>query len=198
MEILLCIGFLFLLFLLINLSGFARILRKRKDTRMKTTEEFMQTQQKPDEEKTEPPHLTAMYTYGNHMYRSRGEDPSVYFVDGARKIRKEIVDYNGWIQSFPGIEKETFWEKEISSGSLMPQIRFRTDFEKREDKFIMLWQVQPDGRYWEDDDGFGMTPEEEIVLYTFIDMEGNFTGPFKIYRMGWRSYYTEADKQKPL
>lgn len=148
----------------------------------------------PVQKKAEPPYLTPRYTYGNHLYRSRGEDASVYFVDEARGIRKMIVDFNGWIQDFPGIIKEDFWVKQNDSGSLMHQIRFRTDFEKRGDKFIMLWQVQPDGRYWEDEDGFGMTPEEEIVLYTHIDMDGNFTGPFKIYRIGWREYYSEEEK----
>lgn len=145
----------------------------------------------PVRKKAEPPYLTPHYTYGNHLYRSRGDDASVYFVDEARGIRKMIVDFNGWIQDFPGIVKEDFWVNQIESGSLMHQIRFRTDFEERGDKFIMRWQVQPDGRYWEDEDGFGMTPEEEIVLYAYIDMNGNFTGPFRIYRIGWREFYSE-------
>ena len=35
------------------------------------------------------------------------------------------------------------------------------------------WQLNPDGRYYMDDDGFGMTADEEIEIYGFIDMEGN-------------------------
>lgn len=139
-----------------------------------------------------PPCVTPWYTYGDHMYRSRGEDPSVYFVDEARGIRKMIVDFNGWIQDFPGIVQEDFWVKQVNSGSLMHQVRFRSEFGDLGDKFIMRWQIQPDGRYWEDEDGFGMTPEEEIQLYTYIDLDGNFTGPFRIYRIGSRRYCEES------
>ena len=116
----------------------------------------------------------------------------VYFVDEARGIRKMIVDFNGWIQDFPGIVQEDFWVKQVNSGSLMHQVRFRSEFGDLGDKFIMRWQIQPDGRYWEDEDGFGMTPEEEIQLYTYIDLDGNFTGPFRIYRIGSRRYCEES------
>jgi len=82
--------------------------------------------------------------------------------------------------------------KDVPSRYMGPQIRFRTSFEKREDGWIMLWQIWPDGRYWEDDDGFGMTNDEEITLYTFVNSDGEFTGPFRIYRMGRQNYYTSA------
>ena len=55
----------------------------------------------------------------------------------------------------------------------------------------MLWQIQPDGRYWEDDDGFGGSPDEEVTLYAFLDEEGNFDGPFRIYQVGMRKYCEE-------
>lgn len=34
------------------------------------------------------------------------------------------------------------------------------------------WQLNPDGRYYMDDDGYGMTPDTEINIYGFIDVEG--------------------------
>lgn len=34
------------------------------------------------------------------------------------------------------------------------------------------WQLNPDGRYYMDDDGFGMTSDVEIEIYGFIDTEG--------------------------
>ena len=33
------------------------------------------------------------------------------------------------------------------------------------------WQLNPDGRYYMDEDGFGMTSDEEITVYGFIDSE---------------------------
>lgn len=40
------------------------------------------------------------------------------------------------------------------------------------------WQINPDGRYYEDDDGFGMTDDEEIALIGAIDRTGKVIKPF--------------------
>ena len=126
------------------------------------------------------PYLTQTVVFGMHMYRHEGEDSTVCFVDEKRGIRKELVDSNGNILRFPGIVQEDFWVKEVSGNALRPQIRFRTSFERRKGKWIMLWQIQPDGRYWEDEDGFGGTNDEEVTLFTYVDENGNFTGPFEL------------------
>lgn len=135
------------------------------------------------------PYMSAWDTFGMHRYRRPGEDSTVYYVDEARGIRKMIVDKYGKIMDFPGIQREDFWIRDVHDQYLYPQIRFRTDFERRDGKIIMLWQVQPDGRYWEDEDGFGMEPEEEVTLYAFLQEDGSFDGPFRIYRVGSRKYY---------
>ena len=41
------------------------------------------------------------------------------------------------------------------------------------------WQLNPDGRYYQDDDGYGMTDDEEIEIYGFIDTEGNVLVKFR-------------------
>ena len=41
------------------------------------------------------------------------------------------------------------------------------------------WQLNPDGRYYQDDDGFGMTDDEEIDIYGFIDTNGNVLVKFR-------------------
>ena len=41
------------------------------------------------------------------------------------------------------------------------------------------WQLKPDGRYYMDDDGFGMTDDEEIEIYGFIDTEGRVLVKFR-------------------
>lgn len=53
---------------------------------------------------------------------------------------------------------------------------------------VLLWQVQPDGYYWADEDGYGMTPDEEVTLYADIDETGHFTGPFRLYRIGRQKF----------
>jgi len=44
---------------------------------------------------------------------------------------------------------------------------------------MVLWQLNPDGRYYMDDDGFGMTDDEEINIYGFIDRQGHVVLPFR-------------------
>lgn len=130
------------------------------------------------------------YTFGAHRYRYSGEKVEVLFTDLETGESHFIVDDKGKICRFPGIEKEDIWIKEVKSLKyLQPIVQFRTSFEKWDDtRYIMLWQVQPDGRYWEDDDGFGMENDEEIILYAFLDKKGNFIGKFKIYSVGGRKY----------
>ena len=41
------------------------------------------------------------------------------------------------------------------------------------------WQLNPDGRYYMDDDGYGMTADEEIEIYGFIDAKGKVLVKFK-------------------
>lgn len=43
------------------------------------------------------------------------------------------------------------------------------------------WQLIPDGRYWMDDDGFGMTGDIELNIYGFIDQEANIISKFHYY-----------------
>lgn len=37
----------------------------------------------------------------------------------------------------------------------------------------MRWEVNPDGMYYRDEDGFGMTDDDEINLEGAIDRKGN-------------------------
>ena len=41
------------------------------------------------------------------------------------------------------------------------------------------WQLNPDGRYYRDDDGYGMTDDEETTVYGFIDTEMNVLVKFQ-------------------
>ncbi len=41
------------------------------------------------------------------------------------------------------------------------------------------WQLNPDGQYYMDDDGFGMTNDVEVEIYGFIDTQGNVVVKFQ-------------------
>lgn len=42
------------------------------------------------------------------------------------------------------------------------------------------WQINPDGRYYMDDDGFGMTNDEEVEIYGYINKDGRVVGKFRL------------------
>ncbi len=46
----------------------------------------------------------------------------------------------------------------------------------------VCWQLNPDGRYWMDEDGFGMTPDVEFNIYGFIDKTGKVIVPYQAIR----------------
>lgn len=42
------------------------------------------------------------------------------------------------------------------------------------------WQLRPDGMYWMDEDGYGMSFDDEISVYGFIDKEGRVVEKFRL------------------
>lgn len=93
-------------------------------------------------------------------------------------FKRCIVDGNGIIENFPGIE-EGGWTKELEYPlSNKTQFRFWI-YAFKDGKASVAWTLQPDGRYYEDEDGFGGENCEEITLYSYIDTNGIFTEPFK-------------------
>lgn len=50
------------------------------------------------------------------------------------------------------------------------------------DRATMTWQINPDGAYFMDADGYGMTDDEEISLRTTIDRRGFAMFPFELVK----------------
>ena len=44
---------------------------------------------------------------------------------------------------------------------------------------MVSWQLNPDGRYYMDEDGFGMTNDEEIEIYGLIDQKAKVIAKFR-------------------
>ncbi len=116
-------------------------------------------------------------------------DFSVLFVNKEKNISKQIIDQDGNILNFPGVEYTDKLIEEWGHRDITPVVKFEAVFEKvTEDKFIMVWTVRPDGRYWMDSWGFGAEDYESLSLYTYIDSEGNFMIPFKLYSIGYQCF----------
>lgn len=47
------------------------------------------------------------------------------------------------------------------------------------------WQLNPDGMYYRDEDGFGMTDDDEVEIYGFIDRKGKVVVKFKHINEDW-------------
>ena len=125
------------------------------------------------------PHLNCGYTYGN--------EPVILTDEGGNEI--VIADGKGNIKNFPGILPEKSWIDELDGESIPPRIQYRTEFSRCPDgTWRMLWEVQPDGRYWADSDGFGGNSDSEIILYSHFDSTGTFLAPFRIYSVGGKKY----------
>lgn len=95
------------------------------------------------------------------------------------KLIKQLVSETGEIQDFPGVEHGE-WEKDLTS-ELKPYVHFSVSVGAFNSEGLadFVWMVQPDGCYWRDEDGFGMTNDEEITLYSKINKTGKFVTPFK-------------------
>ncbi len=121
---------------------------------------------------------------------NENDEGLVYYIDDERSIKNMVINAKGEFCNFPGVIENEFWLKELSDiSALNNKIRFRTSIENFDGKFAILWNIQPDGRYWEDEDGFGATNDLEITLYSFLDIDGNIAQPFKIFRLGTKTYY---------
>ena len=88
-----------------------------------------------------------------------------------------ILDQHGRIAHFPGVETGS-WKKNL----ILPldhTVRFAFSIGTFKDgKAPVCWTLQPDGRYFEDEDGFGTENCEEICLHSYIDEQGRFTEVF--------------------
>jgi len=104
-----------------------------------------------------------------NVYLLKIDDPS---------FKRCIVNSSGEIENFPGIEGgDWINDLEIPLGR-KPQFRFWI-YAYEDGKALVEWTLQPDGRYFEDEDGFGAEHFEEITVYSYIDQEGCFTEAFK-------------------
>ena len=140
-------------------------------------------------------HFSQTVTFGDHLYRKKGECAEIIMENTRTGIRKTIVDDDGMIVDFPGIaypELVSLYKKGVSNG----RIRFRSNISMLGEQYALIWQIQPDGRYWEDEYGFGMTSDDEINLYAHFNEKGRFTEPFHIYSIGDnRLYGTDEEEQ---
>lgn len=104
-----------------------------------------------------------------NVYLRRTDDPG---------FERCIVDWNGEIQDFPGYENDEWRaDREYAFDDGVVGYVF-TIYPFEDGKARVKWVVQPDGRYFADDGGFGAEHCRRITMYSELDEEGKFTRPF--------------------
>lgn len=101
------------------------------------------------------------------------------FNHDEKGLHKQITSEDGTFLEFPGVV-EGSWRQDLVH-TFREQIEFVFSYNRpsnEKDLLDFCWMVQPDGRYYADEDGFGMENDEEIVLVAGLDRQGRFTGPF--------------------
>ena len=101
-----------------------------------------------------------------------------------RNIHKKITDDDGSFLDFPGVV-DGEW-KQYLKFTFIPRIDFWFAYRPAEDSaaFIdFLWTVQPNWRYWVDEEGYGVGDDMLIVLASRMDHEGHFISPFYVDRL---------------
>ena len=89
----------------------------------------------------------------------------------------EINDKFGMFNDFPGVQHGEWIDKlETEFYSAIRYVFYMTEFV--DGKSTVKWMVQPDGIYFQDEDGFGMENFSEIWLYSIMDTQGHFLIPF--------------------
>lgn len=102
--------------------------------------------------------FTQWHAYGSPAYGIVPTDPLVEFVDQETGRRTVIIDEKRRIVNFPGIEKEDEIKELLGEESTIPFNLFGASFAVAEKGcYEMIWTIQLDGRFWEDEDGFGGT-----------------------------------------
>lgn len=131
------------------------------------------------------------------QYEKKDSGQRVDFINPRKRIQKIIVDNRNTIRNFPGVEHEELLQHMLNEGSTRPNAEFGICFYYEPDgRHLVVWEIQPDGRYWADEYGFGGNGDSEIRLYSYLDEDGNFTAPFRLYKTGAEEYFnTDLEDQ---
>ena len=131
---------------------------------------------------------------GNPNLPYRLAELPVFFSDlSCLDIIEATLDDTGKIKKFPGIMEDERWKRKHRIGQCY-DVRFEASFYAMDDqKYLMLWLIQPSGWEWVDDDGFGFSGDSSIMLYSIIDNRGNLK-KFELFSIDGVRYCHDYDQ----
>ena len=113
-----------------------------------------------------------------------------YLIDNKRYRAYEIMDGNMDFVNFTTDDVDWNSIKQLPEKAKMQAQEMSAQFPTfirgfRKGVAEVSWQLNPDGRYYMDDDGYGMTSDEEITIYGYIDAEMNVLSKFQYIDEDW-------------
>lgn len=143
-----------------------------------------------------------MYKTGSWRTEDNGEGMAVvsqvisqywkprFLIDNISKCAYEFMDASETLCTITADDID--WEslKCLSSKSIRRAQRLDFHFpsfvRKYENGVAQVnWQLNPDGMYYRDEDGFGMTDDDEEEIYGFIDRKGKVLVKFCYINENW-------------
>lgn len=129
----------------------------------------------------------------NKVYMTRsvvtGDESGTCFINEEKDICRQIVDPWGNIRNFPGVEPNPVLLQECAAYRYAPLVRYQMAFAPREQGgFLVLWTIRQEYFDPGDDWGFGREEYDEVVLYSILDENGDFSAPFRLYSIGKKKY----------
>lgn len=114
------------------------------------------------------------------------------FLDSSMCLAFATTDDIDW-ESLEGVDKEAHERAEELDAQFPTLIRSYKNGVAQ-----VSWQLNPDGRYYMDEDGFGMTDDEELEIYGYIDRTGKVLVKFKHVRENWDEVQRMREKAEKL
>ena len=145
---------------------------------------------------------TEMYKSGSWRTEDNGEDMAIvsqvicqywkprFLLDHNTKCAYEFMTSREALTTVT--EDDIDWDslKELPEESIERARHLDAHFPTRIRSFEngvaqVSWQLNPDGMYYMDEDGYGMTDDDEVEIYGFIDRKGNVIVKFKNINEDW-------------
>lgn len=118
-----------------------------------------------------------------------------FLINNAKKTAYELMDRSLRLTFLT--EKDVDWESVRTLDNNRNAYSFSAYYQRfavekfKEGVALVEWTLYPDGRYFMDEDGYGMEDNDASVLYGFIDTHANVVIPFQA--KSWE----ELEKQRP-
>ena len=124
------------------------------------------------------------YEWGENILRVFDKESNGYLVN-TKTGKARLIDSYGFLVGFSDdeIDFATIDELEHSHNAHPRRIAYagigRHD-DCQNGIFALCWMLYPDGRYFADEDGFGMEDNDELTVYCVMDDNLNVIRPFTV------------------